>query len=343
MPERDEESEIKDIGCNRPHVVILGAGASCAALPDGDRNGKRLPTMANFVDVVGLNELLDTHGIDHRGRNFEEIYNNLKTSGAQPTLVTDIERVVFDYFADMQLPDHPTIYDYLILSLRKKDMIATFNWDPFLAQAYVRNMHIVSCPDLVFLHGNVGISYCDRHKPILVFPREDLCRKCQKPMQESVLLYPIKEKGYNLDRLIAAGWNDLGKCLQHAYMLTIFGYSAPALDVEAKGLMKKAWGCVEERNFEEIEIIDIKGEDELAKTWNDFIHTHHYKTHKDFFESFVAKHPRRSCESMWAKLMKRQFLAEREVPREVDFPTLYKWYYTLLKVESETTVLDYMQ
>lgn len=25
---------------NRPHVVILGAGASCAAIPNGDKNGK---------------------------------------------------------------------------------------------------------------------------------------------------------------------------------------------------------------------------------------------------------------------------------------------------------------
>jgi len=34
-----------------PHVFILGAGASVAACPDGDRNGRRLPVMANFVEV----------------------------------------------------------------------------------------------------------------------------------------------------------------------------------------------------------------------------------------------------------------------------------------------------
>ena len=26
---------------NRPHVVILGAGESCAAIPNGDKYGKR--------------------------------------------------------------------------------------------------------------------------------------------------------------------------------------------------------------------------------------------------------------------------------------------------------------
>ena len=30
------------------HIVILGAGASIAAFPDGDINGKRLPTMSIF-------------------------------------------------------------------------------------------------------------------------------------------------------------------------------------------------------------------------------------------------------------------------------------------------------
>lgn len=29
----------------RPHVVILGAGASCAAIPNGDKNGKKISAM----------------------------------------------------------------------------------------------------------------------------------------------------------------------------------------------------------------------------------------------------------------------------------------------------------
>ncbi|MHA1748548.1 MAG: hypothetical protein ACTSXN_02865 [Promethearchaeota archaeon] len=37
------------------------------------------------------------------------------------------------------MTESPTIYDYLILSLRKKDVIATFNWDPLLVQAAWKN------------------------------------------------------------------------------------------------------------------------------------------------------------------------------------------------------------
>lgn len=30
-------------------MVILGAGASCAAIPKGDKNGKWIPAMSGFV------------------------------------------------------------------------------------------------------------------------------------------------------------------------------------------------------------------------------------------------------------------------------------------------------
>ena len=45
-------------------------------------------------------------------------------------------------------------------------------------------------------------------------------------------------------------------------MITIFGYSAPKSDVEALDMMKRAWGKVDDRKLEEIEIIDIKDENE---------------------------------------------------------------------------------
>ena len=43
---------------NRPHVVILGAGASCAAIPNGDKNGKRISAMSGFIDKLGLTNII---------------------------------------------------------------------------------------------------------------------------------------------------------------------------------------------------------------------------------------------------------------------------------------------
>jgi len=44
------EELIQDTRAGKPRVVILGAGASLAAFPDGDKNGKKLPLMCDFVE-----------------------------------------------------------------------------------------------------------------------------------------------------------------------------------------------------------------------------------------------------------------------------------------------------
>ena len=79
-------------------------------------------------------------------------------------LLADLEKVVHDYFAAMELPPEATIYDLLLLSLREKDLIASFNWDPFLAQAFKRNRVLRRLPKLSFLHGNVEIGSCAEHR-----------------------------------------------------------------------------------------------------------------------------------------------------------------------------------
>lgn len=47
-------SEVTDLGMGRPHVVILGAGASLAAFPDGDKNSLGFPLMNSLKGVRGL-------------------------------------------------------------------------------------------------------------------------------------------------------------------------------------------------------------------------------------------------------------------------------------------------
>ena len=39
---RDEYTKFEASFKNSPHVVLLGAGASCAAIPQGDRNGLKM-------------------------------------------------------------------------------------------------------------------------------------------------------------------------------------------------------------------------------------------------------------------------------------------------------------
>ena len=123
----------------RPHVVILGAGASVAAFPSGDANGKKLPTMDNFVEILDLEPILKRSGIEYENCNFEDIYSRLYESDSKSPLLKEVEEIVYNYFSSLQLPDIPTLYDHILLSLRPKDIVATFNWDPFLFDAWNRN------------------------------------------------------------------------------------------------------------------------------------------------------------------------------------------------------------
>src|ERR1700690_1135045 len=142
---------------NSPHVVILGAGASIASYLHSSAEGKPLPDMKNLIDVLGLRQEVDSAGFNHSA-DFESFYDDLVTTGSNPLLQTIIENRVSYYFSELRLPDRPTIYDYLVLSLRDKDLIATFNWDPLLIDAYRRNRSIKKLPRIAFLHGNVGIA-----------------------------------------------------------------------------------------------------------------------------------------------------------------------------------------
>ncbi len=67
-----------------------------------------------------------------QARNFEKLYSDLYRKDPRSPEIMAIEDRVYNYFRDMQLPENEaTIYDYLILSLRPRDLIATFNWDHF--------------------------------------------------------------------------------------------------------------------------------------------------------------------------------------------------------------------
>ena len=134
---------------DRPHVVILGAGASRAAFPNGDRHGYPLPLMTDLIQLIGLDDLVDDLDLEHYTTNFEEIYSHCHESG-QVEIMKEMERRTYNYFDDMKLQECPTLYDFLILSLRAKDLIATFNWDPLLVQAAERNSKFVKPPKLVF-------------------------------------------------------------------------------------------------------------------------------------------------------------------------------------------------
>lgn len=54
-----EDNDIAEIMRSRPHLFILGAGATKATIPYGDKYGRQSPVMENFMHEIGIDGLLD--------------------------------------------------------------------------------------------------------------------------------------------------------------------------------------------------------------------------------------------------------------------------------------------
>jgi len=331
------EEEIADPRKVRPHLVLIGAGASRAAFPHGERSGRRLPLMTDFFDILPIGEILDQTDILWRGNNFEDVYSLLIACADLSAVREQLERTVDEYFRSLSLPVEATLYDVLLLSLRDKDVIATFNWDPFLIQAFQRSATLTrNLPHLLFLHGNVLHGVCTEDGVSGV--RGARCSKCGRPFSPDRLLFPVGKKDYSTDPSIAMAWDGMRKTLEDALFFTIFGYGAPTSDQDAVALMSNAWGRWQDRQFEQVEIIDIRPPDELHEAWSGFIHTHHYECHTRFKESFLFNHPRRSVEAFHNQFIEAKFIANNPVPLKLDLPQLHDWFRPLIEADEAVAV-----
>jgi hypothetical protein len=110
------EQETAATFMERPHVVLLGAGASRAALPEGDRRGRPVPLLRDVADDLGLAQHFPEELRELAASNFEAAYSQLHDRA--PTRCGPIDDAVRAHFAQLELPDEPNLYDVLTLSLR---------------------------------------------------------------------------------------------------------------------------------------------------------------------------------------------------------------------------------
>ena len=233
-----------------------------------------------------------------KSQNIEDIYSELYERPEYESIRDEMERRIFSYFNSLEIPDSPTAYDYLILSLRKKDWVFSFNWDDLILQAYARCYRLTTdLPELVFLHGNVNVAFCNScGKPQRLDYR--FCCECGQKLVPVQLLYPVKQKDYTSSTYINKAWETLEVALNEASILTIFGYSAPKTDLAAKELMKKALAN-RPRWYDQMEVIDIADRGTIYAAWEDFITAvhDHISIHKSIFDgTLIAEFPRRTVE-----------------------------------------------
>ena len=317
---------------NAPHVVLLGAGASKASFQEGDRNGQLVPLMNELSCVLGDTwHNLEKH-IPGTEEGFEAQFTWLRTQSKYRRDLKRIEQLLHSYFHNLELPTHATIYDHLVLGLRRKDIIATFNWDPFLMLAHRRNRHVTDLPDIRFLHGCVSCANCIEHDILGILGEQ--CPKCGRMLQSGGLLFPDKEKDYAENSLISRDWNALTDRLTKAFHLTIFGYSGPATDHLAKKLLLEQWEKSRLRQFSHVEIIDVSPANVLRRNWQDFIPFHHEMIVSSFWDSTIAKWPRRTAEYKFAASLAAKPSEEIGPNRTSNLEKLQKWYAEIARAES---------
>ena len=289
--------EIIKLTERKPHLFILGAGATKACIPNGDKNNKHSPVMEGFLLSIGKENILNDIHLETKSNNIEAIYSELYEKPEYSIKIKEIESVIIEHCSKMQIPDEPILYDYLIVSLRSKDCIATFNWDPLLVQAYKRARSITKdLPRIVFLHGNVAIGLCkncNTYSPSSF----SFCPKCDLPLEQMPLLYPVKKKDYNKHWGIEESWKTFNYYLEIAAIVTIWGYSAPDSDITAKDMMLKVFSG-SFRKIDQIEIVDIADLNEIIDRWAKFSQetNYHLKIVRSLKNTILWEFPRRSVE-----------------------------------------------
>lgn len=296
-----DQQELEAIMRQRPHLVILGAGATIATIPNGDKYGRKSSVMNNFLEELQLQDLLQGIQLQTTSRNIEDIYSELFDREDCAEVKQKLEERIHKYFSELRIPDEPTIYDLLLLSLRKEDAIVTFNWDDLLLQAYQRVCKITKdLPYIDFLHGNVGAGGCEECISIGSIRRR--CNKCGQPYSPSPLLYPVRKKDYTSNFFIREQWEILKSFISRAAVITIFGYSAPQTDVAAKEIIKEYLTKLGDNihYLDRVEIIEHpdKPTDEIYEAWGFLFDKMrgHIDFHTSFYESLLAEFPRRSIE-----------------------------------------------
>jgi hypothetical protein len=287
--------------------------------------------MNDLVDVLGLQPLLKTCGLDGYAGNFELLYDTATRDKSLAGVASELDVRVRDYCGGLVLPVGPTAYDYLLLTLREKDVIATFNWDPLLLQASARHARLHRLPQLLFLHGSVAVGVCLSCR--VKGHAGTSCRQCHNQLTPSRLLYPVANKDYTSDPYIAAEWTSLREALRVAYFVTIFGYRAPESDAAAVRLLQAVWNENEPRTLAEVELIDVRERDEVFATWSPFITRQHWIYCNDVRDSYLSWHPRRSCEALAFATLQLEPWPDDWMPRDGSMTEVVDWVRPLIEEE----------
>lgn len=316
-----------------PHVVIVGAGASIAAC-SVDKNGMQVPLLKNIHNILGMTDELKKYNFsDDEMQDFELLYSNIYNKPEYSYLQMYLENGVREYFKKLTIPDEITMYDYLILSLTEKDAIISFNWDPFLMQAYRRNLSVGNLPILIFPHGNVGMGICEECHTMGY--ADTLCTECYKEYSDMPLLFPIGKKDYQSHDIIKYQWKLAKEYLAKAAGITVYGYGVPETDREAYELMKEAYTKSNIKDIAPFTIINLLSEKQTQMDkWKELLDDKMVIFAEKFEDTILWRNPRVSLEHLFdAILQQHPRDKEKSFKQYKDILELHKFIQTIDEFE----------
>lgn len=92
---------------NRPHVVILGARATIAAIPNGDKYGQKSSVMDGFIDELGMRSVIESVNLVTSSTNLEDVYTELHERNDCEDIRRELDLRIREYFSRLKIPDNP--------------------------------------------------------------------------------------------------------------------------------------------------------------------------------------------------------------------------------------------
>lgn len=92
------DEEIDDTSMRKPHILLLGAGASRAALPNGDKRGTPVPLLRDVAASLKLEDLFPDDLRAVAQDDFESAYSQLYDRVGTTGIIETIDAKVAAYF-----------------------------------------------------------------------------------------------------------------------------------------------------------------------------------------------------------------------------------------------------
>jgi hypothetical protein len=97
--------------------------------------------------------------------------------------------------------------------------------------------------------------------------------------------------------------------------------------------MLDVWAENGARDLAQIDLIDVKRRKEVKRNWQEFIVRDNYAIGNNFFDTYLATHPRRSCDAFAMATLQQSPWKDNNFPKGISLNELQDWVMPLVEEE----------